>query len=175
MFACFSTRVHNTYLHAYIHAFRHTYTTFITFHSLLFEISVRALPPLRVSYIHNHMRRCACNLNRSSSVCGEEAGQGDEYAPDRTEFEVFYDAVEKNTPLQVCVWRKQASSLRCTTMAKTIFSQRFLEANAIIIQTFWRLWQTGVPPERRHQSHRLLFHIGHIVSYKRMHIHTHIE
>ena len=97
------------------------------------------------------------------------------YAPDRTEFEVFYDAVEKNKPLQVCVWRKQASSLRCTTMAETIFSQRFLEANAIIIQTFWRLWQTGVPPERRHQSHRLLFHIAQIESCKSVHIHAQIH
>ena len=111
------------------------------------------------------MSRCACNLNRSSSVCGEEAGQGDEYAPDRTEFEVFYDAVEKNKPLQVCVWRKQASSLRYTPMVEThMFSQRFLEANAIIIQTFFRLRRMGVPREHRYECHRLLFYIGQAVS-----------
>ena len=149
-----------------------------TFHKIS-QLVVRAIcegPPTTYIQSADHMSRCACNLNRSSSVCGEEAGQGDEYAPDRTEFEVFYDAVEKNKPLQVCVWRKQASSLRCTTMAEThIFSQRFLEANAIIIQTFWRLWRTGVPPERRHQSHRLLFHIGQIESCKSVHIHAQIH
>ena len=100
-----------------------------------------------------------------SFTCGEEAGTRDKAERDRQEFEALYAAVELNKSLKVCVWRKEASSLRYIPKVETImFSQRFLEANAIIIQTFWRLWRTGVPPERRDQCHRLLFHIGQTVS-----------
>ena len=43
---------------------------------------------------------------------------------------------------------------------KYVFSQRFLEANAIIIQTFFRLHLMRVPLERRRPCIRLLFYIG---------------
>ena len=52
-----------------------------TFHKISQLVS-RAIcegPPTTYIQSADHMSRCACNLNRSSSVCGEEAGQGDEY------------------------------------------------------------------------------------------------
>ena len=52
-----------------------------TFHKIS-QLVVRAIcegPPTTYIQSADHMSRCACNLNRSSSVCGEEAGQGDEY------------------------------------------------------------------------------------------------
>ena len=109
--------------------------------------------------------RFACNLNMLSFVCGQEAGKRDEAERDRKDFEAFYDTVIVNQPLKVCVWRKEASSPRyIPEVEKRMFSQRFLEANAIIIQTFFRLRRMGVPREHRYGCHRLLFHIGQTVS-----------
>ena len=100
-----------------------------------------------------------------SFTCGEEAGTLDKAERDRQEFEAFYDTVKMNKSLKVCVWRKQASSPLYIPKVETImFSQRFLEANAIIIQTFWRLWRKGVPRERRDQCHGFFFHKGQTVS-----------
>ncbi len=100
-----------------------------------------------------------------SFTCGEEAGTRDKAERDRQEFEAFYENVKMNNSLKVCVWRKQPSSPRHIPKVETImFSQRFLEANAIIIQTVWRLWRTGVPRERRDQCHGFLFHKGQTVS-----------
>ena len=84
-----------------------------------------------------------------SLICGEEARKWDEAKPDRTEF----------------VWRKEARLLAMyiPKVETHMFSQRFLEANAVTLQTFLRLRQMGVPRERPDQSHRLLFHIGQTV------------
>ena len=52
-----------------------------TFHKIsqLVSRAICEVPPTTYIQSADHMSRCACNLNRSSSVCGEEAGQGDEY------------------------------------------------------------------------------------------------
>ena len=80
-----------------------------------------------------------------SLICGEEARnwEWDEAKPDRTEF----------------VWRKEARLLAMyiPKVETHMFSQRFLEANAVTLQTILRLRQMGVPHERRDQWHRLLF------------------
>ncbi len=84
---------------------------------------------------------------------------------DREEIEVWYADVRANQALKVCVWRKEASSPRCIPkVEKHMFSQRFLEANSIIIRTFFRLRRMGVPREHRYECHRLLFYIGQAVS-----------
>ncbi len=77
-----------------------------------------------------------------SLICGGEARKWDEAKPDRTEF----------------VWRKEARLLAMyiPKVETHMFSQRFLEANAVTLQTFLRLRQMGVPRERPDQSHRLL-------------------
>ena len=94
-----------------------------------------------------------------SLICGEEARKWDEAKPDRTEF----------------VWRKEARLLAMyiPKVETHMFSQRFLEANAVL-----RLRQMGVPRERPDQSHRLLFHKGQTVrilsswTAEGMYIHT---
>ena len=78
-----------------------------------------------------------------SLICGEETGKWAEAEPDRTAF----------------VWRKEARllAMHIPKVETHMFSQRFLEANAVTLQTFLRLRQMGVPRERRDQWHRLLF------------------
>ena len=72
-----------------------------------------------------------------SLICGEETGKWAEAEPDRTAF----------------VWRKEARllAMHIPKVETHMFSQRFLEANAVL-----RLRQMGVPRERPDQSHRLL-------------------
>ncbi len=78
-----------------------------------------------------------------SLICGEETGKWAEAEPDRTAF----------------VWRKEGVlAMHIPKVETHMFSQRFLEANAVL-----RLRQMGVPRERPDQSHRLLFHKGHTV------------
>ena len=97
------------------------------------------------------------------SIVSRQEADGAEH--DREEFEAWYAGVRANNPLQVCVWRQEASSSRYVAkVEKYVFSQRFLEANAIIIQTFFRLRRMGVPREHRYGCHRLLFHRGQTVS-----------
>ena len=93
-----------------------------------------------------------------SIVSGQEVGKQDER--DRKECEAWYDAVRSNRDLFVCVCKEASSSRYTPELVKYVFSQRFLEANAIIIQTFFRLRRMRVSLQRRRQCNRLLFYIG---------------
>ena len=97
-----------------------------------------------------------------SIVSGQEVGKQDER--DRKECEVWYDAVRSNEYQFVVVWKEASSSRYTPELVKYVFSQRFLEANAIIIQTFFRLYRMRVPLEFRRPCNRLLFYIGQAVS-----------
>ena len=98
-----------------------------------------------------------------SIVSGQEVGKQDER--DRKECEAWYEAVRANQSQKVCVWREEASSSRyAPEVVRYVFSQRFLEANAIIIQTFFRLRRMRVSLQHRRQCNRLLFYIGQAVS-----------
>ena len=93
------------------------------------------------------------------SIVSRQEADGAEH--DREEFEAWYADVRANNPLQVCVWRQEASSSRYVAkVEKYVFSQRFLEANAIIIQTFFRLSRMRVSLLHRRQCNRLLSCIG---------------
>ena len=113
------------------------------------------------------------------SIVSRQEADGAEH--DREEFEAWYADVRANNPLQVCVWRQEASSSRYVAkVEKYVFSQRFLEANAIIIQTFFRLRRMGVPREHRYGCHRLLYRgqtliLTYIHTCTRMYMHTYIH
>ena len=93
------------------------------------------------------------------SIVSRQEADGAEH--DREEFEAWYADVRANNPLQVCVWRQEASSSRYVPeVVRYVFSQRFLEANAIIIQTFFRLSRMRVSLLHRRQCNRLLSCIG---------------
>ena len=94
------------------------------------------------------------------SIVSRQEADGAEH--DREEFEAWYADVRANNQVKVCVQRQEASSVQ--EVKKVGISQRFLDANAIIIQTFFRLRRMGVPREHRYGCHRLLFHIGQTVS-----------
>ena len=77
----------------------------------------------------------------------------------------IHKAVRENQAQPVVVWSKEASSSRYVAeVLRYCFSQRFLEANAIIIQTFFRLRRMRVSLQHRRQCNRLLFYIGQAVS-----------
>ena len=97
------------------------------------------------------------------SIVSRQAADGAEH--DREQFETWYAGVRANKPLPVCVWRQEASSSRyAPQVVRYVFSQRFLEANAIIIQTLFRLRRMRVSLQHRRQCNRLLFYIGQAVS-----------
>ena len=93
-----------------------------------------------------------------SIVSGQEAGKQDEC--DRKRFVLWYDTIRLNESQRVVVWTKESSSRYTPKLVRYVWSQRFLEANAIIIQTFFRLRRTGVPLEIRRSSIRFLYYIG---------------
>ena len=151
----FGHRQWRPFLHTYMQTYTHIPFHFLASHSILFfslpfwfEICVRGLPQTLI--------RSACNM--LSIVSGQEVGKQDEC--DRKKCGLWYDAVRLNQHQMVCVWKKASSSRYTPELVKYVFSQRFLEANAIIIQTFFRLHQMRVPLERRRPCIRLLFYIG---------------
>ena len=90
------------------------------------------------------------------SIVSRQEADGAEH--DREEFEAWYADVRANNQVKVCVQRQEASSVQ--EVKKVGISQRFLDANAIIIQTFFRLRRMRVSLQRRRQCNRLLFYIG---------------
>ena len=93
-----------------------------------------------------------------SIVSGQEAGKQDEC--DRKRFVLWYDTIRLNESQQVVVWKKESSSRYTPKLVRYVWSQRFLEANAIIIQTFFRLHLMRVPLEIQRSSIRFQDHIG---------------
>ena len=93
-----------------------------------------------------------------SIVSGQEAGKQDEC--DRKRFVLWYDTIRLNESQRVVVWTKESSSRYTPKLVRYVWSQRFLEANAIIIQTFFRLRRMRVSLESRRPCIRLLFYIG---------------
>ena len=87
------------------------------------------------------------------SIVSRQEADGAEH--DREEFEVWYADVRANNQVKVCVRRQEASSVQ--EVFEVGISQRFLDANAIIIQTFFRLRRMRVSLQRRRQCNRLLF------------------
>ena len=97
-----------------------------------------------------------------SILSGQEAGKQDEC--DRQRFVLWYDTIRLNESQKVVVWTKESSSRYNPSLVRYVWSQRFLEANAIIIQTFFRLRRMRVSLQHRRQCNRLIFYIGQAVS-----------